>query len=367
MNSKKILILCPYPQGVAAGQRLKYEQYFESWKDNNFEITVSSFSDKNLWEILYLPGYSVRKLLGVLRGYFRRFIILFTIKDYDLVYVFMWVTPIGGTFFERLIRRFSKKLIFDFDDFVHKELPPLNQSKWSRLMHMIRGGFRKSNYLIKNSDYIIISSPFHQEYCKNLNVMGCCDYIPCSLDTNYFKPLESNTKSEEKITIGWTGTFSSKPYLDSIKDVFIKLSKNYDFQLVIIGNFEYEIPGLDLKVIQWSKEKEIQDLQLIDIGIYPLFTNEWELGKGALKAMQYMSVGIPVVATKHGTTPYVVEDRKEGILVNSEQEWIEALSFLIDNPEVRLRYGASGRNRVLENYSVKAVQHKYLSILKFLI
>ena len=83
--------------------------------------------------------------------------------------------------------------------------------------------------------------------------------------------------------------------------------------------------------------------------------------------MQYMSVGIPVVATKHGTTPYVVEDRKEGILVSSEQEWIEALSFLIENPDIRQKYGASGRNRVLESYSVKAVQYKYLTILKSII
>ena len=28
---KKILILCPYPEGKAAGQRLKYEQYLDEW------------------------------------------------------------------------------------------------------------------------------------------------------------------------------------------------------------------------------------------------------------------------------------------------------------------------------------------------
>ena len=35
---KKILILCPYPEGVAAGQRLKYEPYMESWKEKGFSI-----------------------------------------------------------------------------------------------------------------------------------------------------------------------------------------------------------------------------------------------------------------------------------------------------------------------------------------
>ena len=43
---KKILILCPYPEGKAAGQRLKYEQYFDDWTQEGYEITVSSFFSK---------------------------------------------------------------------------------------------------------------------------------------------------------------------------------------------------------------------------------------------------------------------------------------------------------------------------------
>ena len=35
MIKKKILIICPYPEGQAAGQRLKYEQYFDYWKLKN--------------------------------------------------------------------------------------------------------------------------------------------------------------------------------------------------------------------------------------------------------------------------------------------------------------------------------------------
>ena len=32
MIRKRILIICPYPEGWAAGQRLKYEQYISHWK-----------------------------------------------------------------------------------------------------------------------------------------------------------------------------------------------------------------------------------------------------------------------------------------------------------------------------------------------
>ena len=39
---KKNINICPYPENVAAGQRLKYEQYFHVWRQNNYEVTVSS-------------------------------------------------------------------------------------------------------------------------------------------------------------------------------------------------------------------------------------------------------------------------------------------------------------------------------------
>ena len=59
MKQKRILVLCPYPEGEAAGQRLKYEQYFDHWEENGFQITVSSFSDQYLWNNLYASGNNI--------------------------------------------------------------------------------------------------------------------------------------------------------------------------------------------------------------------------------------------------------------------------------------------------------------------
>ena len=41
MKKKRMLIICPYPIGVAAGQRLKYEQYFDKWNKDGWDITIS--------------------------------------------------------------------------------------------------------------------------------------------------------------------------------------------------------------------------------------------------------------------------------------------------------------------------------------
>ena len=38
----------------------------------------------------------------------------------------------------------------------------------------------------------------------------------------------------------------------------------------------------------------------IDIGIYPVFNDEWTLGKSGLKSLQFMALGIPTIATNIG-------------------------------------------------------------------
>ena len=61
---KKILVICPFPQDVAAGQRLKYEQYFDHWEGNGYEVTVSSYIDIPMWKVVYQKGKYFEKILG---------------------------------------------------------------------------------------------------------------------------------------------------------------------------------------------------------------------------------------------------------------------------------------------------------------
>ena len=84
---KKILILSPYPEGVAAGQRLKYEQYFESWEANGYELHKSSFFSMGTWNVLWSKGHILRKITGTIQGYFRRINDLYKLQGCDAVYI----------------------------------------------------------------------------------------------------------------------------------------------------------------------------------------------------------------------------------------------------------------------------------------
>ena len=110
-KKKRILVICPFPEGVAAGQRLKYEQYIKYWIAEGYEVTISSFSDHKLWNIQYQKKFYFLKIVGTLRGYLTRFKNIFSLHNYEIIYVFMWVTPFGSSLFERIFCFLSKKII----------------------------------------------------------------------------------------------------------------------------------------------------------------------------------------------------------------------------------------------------------------
>ena len=145
--------------------------------------------------------------------------------------------------------------------------------------------------------------------------------------------------------------------------MLITLRGRLDFKLLVIGNFEYEFPEMDLEVIQWSAESEVKDMQKIDIGIYPLSDNPWVFGKSGLKAIQYMAFGLPTVATNIGTTPKIIKHMKNGLLVNNDKEWINALEELIKNPKLRKSLGHEARKTVVDKYSINSIKMKYFSII----
>ena len=163
-SKKSILVICPFPQDVAAGQRLKYEQYFNHWRDNGYEITVSSFMNQYMWEVVYLKGKYLSKIIGTITGYFYRLHDLFRISKYDIVYIHMWVTPFGSILCERIVRALSNRLVYDIEDnTITKAISNVNS-----IITPLKNP-NKNKFLMKTADYVITSSPALNKYCLGLN------------------------------------------------------------------------------------------------------------------------------------------------------------------------------------------------------
>jgi glycosyltransferase involved in cell wall biosynthesis len=342
---------------VAPGQRLKYEQYFASLRNAGYEITVSAFMTLRFWNIVYKKGRLPEKVFWVIVGYLRRIFDLMRIRQYDGLYICLNVTPLGGAFFEFLYRRFAKKMIYDIDDLVFLgKTSPVN-----KVVAFLKGP-QKYHYLMKHADHVITCTPYLDQYVRQFNSQTTD--ISSTIPTDKYIPRLSTTKGN-RLTLGWSGSHSTAAYLRLLAPVLSKLRKKFDFDLLVIGASDFSLPGIpELKVesIPWRESTEVKDLSRIDIGLYPLPDEQWVYGKSGLKALQYMALGIPTVATAIGTNFRVIEDGVSGFLVRNDDEWIEKLSALIEDNQLRDTIGIKGRERVEKLYSVSANIPNYLDV-----
>ena len=68
-----------------------------------------------------------------------------------------------------------------------------------------------------------------------------------------------------------------------------------------------------------------------------------------------MASGVPGVATKIGYNCELVDHETNGLLVESESEWVQALERLILDHELRNRMAQAARRSVVERFSIPVI------------
>lgn len=352
---KRILVICPAPEGVYPSQRLKYEQYFKHWEENGFSIKVAPFMSLKLWEILYKKGYVFQKVSLTIAGYFRRIVDLFRAPSYDLVYVHLWGTPFGSSIYERLLKLANPNIVYDIDDAVFKG----HKSKSNWFIAWMKGK-KKIFTLMEIAKHVIVCTKYLEEEARKHN--DRVTDISSTFNTDRFTPVKSYDAGE-KITIGWTGSHSTIPFLHLIDEAIKEVASKRNIRLQVVCDVDFELDGVEIENIRWTEANEVRDLHQMNIGLYPTPKAEWVLGKSGLKALTYQSCAIPCVATAFGSNLENIQHGINGMLADTQQEWVDALLKLIDNKDLRSQIGKAGRENVMKHFSVLANQPVYLNIL----
>jgi len=256
----------------------------------------------------------------------------------------------------------NKKIIFDFDDAIYTT-PDYNLDIISKKLLTKSETYFKN--IILNSDLVVLEN----ENTKNY-VTSMCDnilLITGPIDTDRYIPV----KEKENIsftTIGWIGSPSTTPFLEDIANVFSLLTAKYPKLLIKLIGADTNILSFKeekwLKSVKWNLDTEIKELNDFDIGIMPLPNDEWSQGKGGYKILQYMALGIPSIASPIGINSTLIEDGKNGYLVQTSEEWVNKLSLLIENQELRKLIGIKGREMAVQQYSFYTSSERLIAEIK---
>lgn len=336
--------LVPYPLGTSPSQRFRVEQWRPELENKGISIDFLPLMDKPLLDTLYRPGHFAAKAAGMAAATIRRVSALAKIRRYDVIFIHRGVCLAGPALLERLIALTGLPIIFDFDDAIHL----LDTSEANRHFGWLKFP-GKTAAICRSSTHVVVGNSYLAEYASKHNRR--VTIIPSSVDTRHYRPLEKQAPNG-RVVVGWMGSSTSQTHLEAFAPVLRELGSRLEFELRVVSDREPVLPGIPFVWRRWSAETEIQDLGEFDIGIMPMPDDQWARGKCAMKALLYMSMGVPAICSEVGTNREVIEHGRNGFLAATPLDWFAQLDALIRDPDRRLRLGAAGRETVEKAYSM---------------
>jgi len=339
----RLLAIAPYPYR-SADTRYRIYQFVPYLEAKGWTVTVRSFMDDTFFRMYHEPGHFLTKLARMIQSSLRRLVDLVTAVQYDVALLHKEAFPFGPPLMEAVLRRRVPRLVYDMDDAFWTHPPQLKQ-----IGRRLRDPERIPK-MLRMVDHVLAGNEFLAAFARQYN--PAVTVFPTVLDTQrYYLRQEPQ---DNVVTIGWVGRWSSAPYLATLENVFARLGATYpNVVLRLIGAGDVAFAGLPVETVPWHLEKEIESIAKFDVGIMPLPDDIYSRGKCGFKLLQYMALGIPGVASPVGVNKTIVQDGVNGFLANSENEWLDKLSRLVVEPELRRQMGHAGRRTVEARFSVE--------------
>jgi len=353
----KVKILCPYPLGQAPSQRFRFEQYLDILDKKGIHIEVFSFLSPKGWALWYAKGKPLQKALHLVLGCWKRIFLLFRLRQTDVVFIHREAAPFGPPIIEWCIAKvFKKKIIYDYDDAIW--LP--NYSPQHRYVHRIKA-YWKVKYIIRWATHVSAGNAYLADYARGFGAE--VTIIPTTIDLNLHR-VPASTQMSTLPVLGWTGTHTTIHYLEELLPVLAKISKEIEFVLHVISNEAPPFESANLVYIPWNKATEIADLSKFTLGLMPLSDTEWAKGKCGFKALQYMALGIPTIASNVGVNKEIIQHGENGYLADNKEEWGLLIRRMLLERELAQQMAEWGRRTVHQRYSVDANQGLYLQLFQ---
>jgi glycosyltransferase involved in cell wall biosynthesis len=272
---------------------------------------------------------------------------------------------------------FGVKYIFDH----HDANPELYLSKYEKKGFLYNSQVTLEKLTYRFSDVVMATNNSYKDLAVSRGGLDPKDVfvVRNGPDLETFKPVPPNAalKYGKAYLVGYVGTMSIQEGLDILLDValYIKTLGRRDIHFTCVGGG----PGLPAlrKMLQEKNLEDmvnftgrIPDAQLLDIlstadiCVNPDKPCEMNDISTMIKIMEYMALGKPIVQFDlHEGRFSAQEASVYADNQNQVPDFAAKIMWLLDNPEVRMKMGAFGRERVATalawDYSVKNLLAAY--------
>ncbi|WP_420024722.1 glycosyltransferase family 4 protein (plasmid) [Cereibacter azotoformans] len=337
----KLAVLSRYSR-LGASSRLRMMQYLPYLAEVGFAVQVAPFFPDDYLLRLYRRDSA---LGPVLRAYLRQLNRLRAVRSADLLWVEKETLPWVPWALERRLLPRQMPCVTDYDDAVFHRYD-LHRS---RMVRRLLGS--KIDQVMSASALVTAGNAYLADRARAAGARQV-EVVPTVVDMGHYavRTLQGSPVSR----IGWIGTPSTwTEYMAPMMPLLTEVAAKAGGRIVTVGAGKAAAAHPLVDVLPWSEDTEVTRIQEMDIGIMPLTDTPWSRGKCGYKLIQYMACGLPVIASPVGVNAEIVEHGVNGFLATTENEWREALTTLLRDPDRRRRMGAAGREKVEKHFSLQ--------------
>lgn len=275
-------------------------------------------------------------------------------RDADLVVVQRKLLPRVEV---AILRRFARRLAFDFDDAV-----------WLRDSYSPKGfesarRARRFQSTIARCDFVFAGNPYLAAEANRFAKPGAVVHLPTCVDPNAY-PTAKHERPAGSVQLVWVGSRSTLNGLERIRTILEAVGKAVPgARLKMICDRFLKFDHLPVDEVPWTEASEASEIAAADVGIGWVPDDPWSRGKCALKVLQYQAAGLPVIANPVGVQADIVRRGETGFPSKTADDWIQAVRDLAENPDLRLELGAAGRKQVETRFSVDVGARIWLDLL----
>lgn len=342
----RVLALTPYPVG-AASARFRLYGLVEPLARRGIHMVVRPLLDGATFATMYQRAAWPRTTAGLAKGLVGRIGDIARAHRADVVVVQRDAALLGPPVIEWLCTAAQRTpLVLDIDDATYIRHAHGTYGAVARLVRWPS----KPTTLLRWASVATCGNPTVAAHARALGTAAVV--VPTVVPVDEFCPGGPDD-GRRPCVVGWIGTHTTFPYLEALFPALQRLAVRHSFTLKIVGSGRagVAVPGVDVRAVDWSLERETEDFRSIDIGLYPLSDDAWAQGKSGLKAIEYMAVGIPFVASPVGAATEVGIEGTTHLCARGTDGWVAALGTLIENEPLRRKMGAAGRAHVLSTYT----------------
>jgi glycosyltransferase involved in cell wall biosynthesis len=280
------------------------------------------------------PGYDAKSIFRFARMFFSA--LLFRKKDSLIVVQKLYTNRVYAFALKTLLFFQRKNTQYDLDDAEYLVYPP-----------------ERINYFIRNCAACSVASEALLQYARKLNPNTFL------LTSPVIDHRQTKARKNETLTLGWIGCYGGA-HRDSLFDLVFPAIKmlGFDVRLVLLGITEdehrievaeyfandkhvtLELPG----DIDWLDEAAVYvRICAFDLGLAPLLDIEMHRSKSAFKLKQYLSCGVPTLASGIGENSRFIRHGENGFSCNTIGDYhrqMQAVNAMQANDYERLSSGA---------------------------